>query len=238
MKDKKPDMDERVRSWLEGHPDFFARHPELLPHALEASGKVIRLEDGQLEHLRRQNDQVRLQLDAMLDRIQHNERIYHAFHAIQVEMVNAPGLDRLVRSTARHLEESFDITRVTVSLGHALLTTLKATPPPEGEDPRLFVLEQSVLEKIMGTSGRTVIRIGLEGVERERYFADNSANIRSEALVPLMDPGSEGRSLIGSLNLGGATPSRFLPSLSTDLLQNMATIFALCVKNLLLAHRW
>lgn len=227
----------QVLAWLQKHPAFFASHPELLPAAIQASGKILSLEAGQLNKLRRQNDQLREKLDGILARIRRNEEIYRAFHAIQMQLIAAAPWPMVAIAT-RESEILFSIQRVTVSLSDresALVRLFQQDPPPTDLENRVFVLPHDTLLQTLGEGHAPIIRIGLEGRSRHLYFGPTAPTIRSEALVPLHNPtGNTDQTprLIGSLNLGGAAPNRFLPSDSTDLLQDLADILGLCLARL------
>lgn len=231
-----PPLEEtQVLTWLQQNPDFFSRYPDLLPAAIQASGKVLSLEAGQLNHLRRQNDQLRDKLDAILDRLFRNEEIYRAFHAIQTRMIMATAPWSIIAIATQEPESLFNILRVTVSLStreEPLVALFQQTPPPDSLEERLFLLDHAQLLQTLGEGNAPVIRVGLEGKNRHLYFGQMTPSIRSEALVPLYAPEddlNQKRRLIGSLNLGGEAPNRFLPSDATDLLQDLANVFSLCL---------
>ncbi|MBF0460535.1 MAG: DUF484 family protein [Magnetococcales bacterium] len=230
-----PPLEEaHVLAWLQQHPDFFAKHPERLSAATPDPGKVLSLEAGQLQHLRRQNDQLREKLDAILDRLVRNEEIYRAFHAIQTRMIMATAPWSIIALATQEPEHLFHIQRVTVSLStqEPALVGLFRNPPPESLEERLFILEHPLLVQTLGEGCAPIIRVGREGKHRPLYFGQQAHTVRSEVLVPLYAPEDEAnprRRLIGSLNLGGETPNRFLPSDATDLLQDLANVFSLCL---------
>ncbi|MBF0165956.1 MAG: DUF484 family protein [Magnetococcales bacterium] len=227
---------ERVRLWLTAHPEFLEAHPELLARDAAASGKVVTLEAGQLNVLRQKNEELSLNLDAMLEQIRRNERIHASFHRIQMRLITAPNPRELLRIATGDPERLFDIHRATIAISnrHPGLWSLCA---PSGADPdldqRLFLVDHKQLADTLRDAPRPVIRVGQEGVGREIFFGPASTQIRSEALIPLFThPESGPDALIGSLNLGGATPNRFLPSDATDLLRDLADILGLCLARL------
>ncbi|MBF0584029.1 MAG: DUF484 family protein [Magnetococcales bacterium] len=242
MNTTSPLEESQVLAWLQQHPDFFANYPELLPAAIQASGKVLSLEAGQLNYLRRQNDQLRDKLDAILDRLLRNEEIYRAFHAIQTQLIMATEPWPLIAIATQEQENLFNIKRVTVSISAretAMAAMFRQSPPPESMDERLFVLEHTQLLQTLGTGTAPLIRVGLEGKNRSLYFGQMAPIIRSEALVPLYAPEDDANPqprLIGSLNLGGEAPNRFLPSDATDLLQDLAAVFSLCLVRTTYTH--
>ncbi|MEO5378572.1 MAG: DUF484 family protein [Magnetococcus sp. DMHC-6] len=224
--------EEQVRNWLLVHPDFFSRHADLLPSAITASGRILSLEAGQLDRLRGQNEQLQLQLEQMLERIRRNEEIYHTFHSLQIRMITAPNPLELIRTISEEIENNFDIHRVTVTFSDrsdGFIKLFQNLGPQNNCDNRLFTIPHATLLETFGTDGNTVIRVGHENKNRTQFFGLEHPVIRSEALIPLLvnsQSGGEQSHLMGSLNLGGRTPSRFLPSDSTDLLYDLATVLA------------
>lgn len=235
MNNISPLEESQILAWLQQHPDFFTKYPELLPAAIHASGKVLSLEAGQLNHLRRQNDQLRDKLDAILNRLVRNEEIYRAFHAIQTQLIMAIAPWPIIATVTQEPENLFNIKRVTVSITakeRALVALFRHSAPPASLEERLFVLEHPLLVQTLGEGSAPLIRVGMESKHRPLYFGQMAHAIRSEALVPLYAPEDEAnphRRLIGSLNLGGEAPNRFLPSDATDLLQDLAAVFSLCL---------
>ncbi|GAB0055905.1 hypothetical protein SIID45300_00204 [Candidatus Magnetaquicoccaceae bacterium FCR-1] len=227
---------EQVRLWLTAHPEFLDTHPELLPSVSGGSGKVVTLEAGQLNVLRQKNEELSLKLDAMLEQIRRNERIHASFHRIQMRLVTAPNPRELLLIATGDPERLFDIHRATIAISNrhpglwSLCAPLQADPDL---DQRLFLVDHKQLADLLRDAPRPLIRVGQEGINREIFFGPASTQVRSEALIPLfthLESGPEG--LIGALNLGGATPNRFLPSDATDLLRDLADILGLCLARL------
>ncbi|MBF0137164.1 MAG: DUF484 family protein [Magnetococcus sp. DMHC-1] len=230
--------DEQVYQWLREHPDFFRTHADLLPSAITASGRVLSLENGKLDHLQRQNEHIREQLDGMLERIRRNEEIYHAIHTVQMGLIDATSLVALVKAATTALEHAFDISRVTLAFSDREdgFGITRDNRPAELND-RLFIIDHAVLNQLMGESRSAVIRIGMEGsANRHLFFGTHSPSIRSEALVPLCTRSHGKHKIVGSLNMGGTIPSRFLPSYSTDLVQDLSEVIALCLEKMLMSN--
>nr|CAX83934.1 conserved uncharacterized protein [uncultured bacterium] len=233
--DHPPTLDpEHVYHWLREHPTFFQDHPDLLPSAITASGRVFSIEAGKLDQLRRQNEQTREQLEEMMQRIRHNEEIYHAFHRVQMALLNAGELAELVRAATAGLEETFAISRVTIALcdGPEGLGLTRERRPFVLED-RLFLLDAASIAQALGSPPQPVIRVGQEGANRHLFFGSRGGEIRSEALIPLVMRSGEEVRLLGSLNLGGTVPNRFLPHYSTDLVQDLADVITLCLRKMI-----
>lgn len=217
---------EQVRRWLERNPDFFQHHPEILLNGVE-KGRVIPMELGELAYLRKERKHLHNQIQTILDRARQNEEIHRAFHTIMVQMISASDLEGLIRGVTGNLEVAFNLRRVTVTVCPARMGAVEVGPVLQ---ERLLLLDEETMQGTFSQKSRAVIRIGQEGYNRQRFFGENCLHIRSEVLIPVGHaalPGFSGA--IGSLNLGADKPSRFLPSQSTDLLQDLADILAICL---------
>ncbi|MBF0613151.1 MAG: DUF484 family protein [Magnetococcales bacterium] len=222
---------DQVRRWLEKNPNFFVQHPEVLLQGSER-GQVIPMDLGELAYLRKERKYLQNQIQAMMDRARHNEEIHRAFHTTMIHMVAANDLDSLLQGIIRDLEVAFQLKRVTVSLVVARIGK-RATAL---NHPSLTLVEEKTFKATFGSKNKPVIRIGQEGFNRQDFFGDHCEQIRSEILLPMGRSGLTGFTQpVGSLNLGAEKPTRFLPSHSTDLLQDLADILALCLQKIL--HR-
>jgi uncharacterized protein YigA (DUF484 family) len=228
--------EEQVYRWLKDHPDFFNNNPELLPAAISASGKVLSLEAGQLNQLQKQNEKLKDRLEGILDRISRNDKIHQSYHALQIRLLTAETPQELLGIATESPEAVFSIGRITVALNRAEEKIVRPFQDLGDSLPkdRLFIIDEKELTTTLNTPPAPVIRVGLEGKNRTLFFGDHSTKIRSEALVPLFSHPNHQKEarLIGSLNLGDGSPSRFLPSDSTELLQDLADVLGLCLSRL------
>ncbi|MBF0358807.1 MAG: DUF484 family protein [Magnetococcales bacterium] len=228
-------QEEQIYSWLKENPDFFKKYPELLPAAITASGKVLNLEAGQLKSLQKQNEQLKERLESILARLNRNDEIHQAYHAIQIKLLTAQTPQELITVATESPEEVFDIGRITVAICEAEknITGLCVDMGDDFPKDRLFFIEEKELLSTLNNKEAPIIRVGLEGNNRHLFFGSYTKHIRSEALVPLFSHPDKGKSqLIGSLNIGDPSPSRFLPSDSTELLQDLANVLGLCLSRL------
>ncbi|MBF0454875.1 MAG: DUF484 family protein [Magnetococcales bacterium] len=229
--------EDQVCSWLKDHPDFFTTYPDLLPAAILASGKVLSLEAGQLKRLQQQNEQLKERLDGILDRIQRNDEIHQSFHAIQIKLLTAETPRNFLLAATYAPEKHFSIGRITIAINRSekKIVHLFKNQSDELPEDRLFLVDESELSSTLNTPPTPSIRVGLEGNNRQLFFGPHTDKIRSEALIPLFshpDPQHKESRLIGALNLGDPSPSRFLPSDSTELLQDLANVLGLCLNRL------
>ncbi|MBF0382958.1 MAG: DUF484 family protein [Magnetococcales bacterium] len=221
-----------VYNWLKANPEFFNSHPDILPAAITASGKVLSLEAGQLKNLQKQNQQLSDRLEDILSRLHRNDEIHKTYHEVQIKLLTANTPKELITAATTVTENLLSIGRTTVAINSSEkdVVALYQNSDDDFPEDRLFFIKSQELISTLKTPAKPVIRVGLEGNNRELFFGDHSDNIRSEALVPLFShPNHQEGRLVGSLNIGDPSPSRFLPSDSTELLQDLADVLGLCL---------
>ncbi|WP_049757559.1 DUF484 family protein [Magnetococcus marinus] len=238
-----PLSEKQVRDYLLDNPSFFNENGDLLPSAINVSGRVLSLEAGQLNQLRQENTRIREQVDHIMERIGQNDAIYHAFHTIQKGLLVEMGQDvaTLINRFCQSLEDTFNIYRVALTLSDSapallpLRHAMQSNPALAGAlMGRVHIMPHAELIKVIGHTGRSVIRVGREGGDRTPFFGMQAGQIKSDALIPIFNPPldllpieSPTPEPIASLNLGGESTNRFLPGYSSDLLQDMTDIFVL-----------
>ncbi|MEG3638835.1 DUF484 family protein [Magnetococcus sp. PR-3] len=247
-----PLTEKQVRDYLLANPSFFNSNEDLLPAAINASGRVLSLEASQLNKLHQENSRIQEHMDQIMERIRQNDAIYHAFHTIQKTLLVEMGRDvaSLINRFCDALEDTFKIYRVALTISDTapamlpLRHAMQSDPALAGAlSGRVNLLDHAQLQSILGNSSHSVIRVGREGGDRTPFFGLQAEQIKSDALIPIFTPPldlltEEGPKPepIASLNLGGETPNRFLPGYSTDLLQDMTDIFVLILERTLEAN--
>ncbi len=224
-----------VYNWLKANPEFFNSYPDILPAAITASGKVLSLEAGQLKNLQKQNEKLKDRLEDILKRLHRNDDIHKSYHEVQIKLLTATTPQELISAATQSTEDLLSIGRITVAINTSEkdITALYQNLSEDFPKDRLFFISTQELTLTLKKPAKPVIRVGLEGNNRHLFFGDHSDKIRSEALVPLFShPNHEQARLIGSLNIGDPSPSRFLPSDSTELLQDLADVLGLCLSRL------
>ncbi|MBF0194510.1 MAG: DUF484 family protein [Magnetococcales bacterium] len=228
-------QEDLVYKWLKDNPEFFNNYPDILPAAITVSGKVLSLEAGQLKKLQKQNEKLSDKLEDILKRLHRNDEIHKTYHEIQISLLTATTPQELIKVTTKSTEDQLSVGRITVAINTSEkdITDLYKNLSEDFPLDRLFFIPSDELSQTLKKPAKPVIRVGLEGNNRNLFFGDHSDKIRSEALVPLFShPNHERARLIGSLNIGDPSPSRFLPSDSTELLQDLADVLGLCLNRL------
>lgn len=195
--------DAAVAEWLTAHPDFFARHPDLLEQVdlHHASGGAVSLIERQVEALRTKNAQVEARLHRLLEAARDNEARVLKLQKLARTLLRAPTLASVVSGLRKVLREDFAIDEVFVGV-HA---------------PKLLRQDIAGLTRI--DANGVIVRswddffrtrlaeCGPISETRARLLFPKAATVpASAAIVPL-----EKQHNLGMLALGAVDPLRFLP---------------------------
>lgn len=213
--------EDTVAQYLQTHPEFFERHPELLdrirlPHRI--GGPAVSLVERQVENLRVRSRKLDRKLAELVAIARDNEEISGKIHGLTCRLLGAAGLrDRLVALEAE-LREHFGVDQAMLVLfGHpeqqdrlALGRFLTVVAP--GDDTlRPFA---TLLDSRSPRCGQ------IRDAQRDFLFGENTNEIGSAALLPL---GERGRPR-GILALGSRESTHFNPGNSTDFLRRIAEV--------------
>lgn len=198
-----------VAEWLAAHADFFERHPELLdalelPHETGASSLI----EVQVARLRRENHQLRAQLETLADIAGENERLMQRLHQLTLEVMTAASSGEFVERLMRRLGDDFDARSVRLHLlaPQLDLAECQAVAFHEHGVPDWF---EQLLENAHIEFGR------LTRTKLETLFPDAHEAIGSAALVPITG--------LGLLAIGAESPERFHPNMGTLFLELLGT---------------
>ena len=196
-----------VAAFLRRHPDFLARHPELLveiavPHAC---GGAVSLVEYQVGVLRDQVRDLRQRMQQLLRAARTNEELSARQHRLTLELMGCNALDEVLTRLYHGLHEEFRVDLATVRL---------LCPAREAADAGLGELAGD--HRAIGELLEPVLRSGrpLCGRLREEQvgllFPGRAAEVASGALVALgeLEP-------FGVLALGSRAGQRFHPGLGT-----------------------
>ncbi len=201
MTDAQLDAD-RIRTWLEQHPDFLAQHPELLDGLeLPASDEsVTSLIGYQNQRLIEQNRQLKHQLEHLSGIAGQNEKLMQRLHKLTLHLSSTSDLTDFIERLGDALRDDFDADTIGLLLrqapndvfDHALVHQL------DDEQPDWV---QSLIKQQTPYCGR------LTQAKRKHLLADEADQITSAALVPLDDQ--------GLLLIGARSAERFHPDMGT-----------------------
>ena len=213
--------EEDVARYLQAHPEFFERHPELLdrlrlPHRI--GGPAVSLVERQVENLRARNRKLERRLAELVAIARDNEEISGKIHGLTCRLLAAPGLRERLAALEAELREHFEVDQaVLVLFGHpeqqdrlALGRFLSVVPA--GDDTlRPFA---TLLDSGSPRCGQ------IRDAQRNFLFGEDTNEIGSAALLPLGDRGHPR----GILALGSREATHFNPGNSTDFLRRIAEV--------------
>lgn len=201
--------EQTVAEWLASHSDFFERHPELLdslelPHDTGASSLI----EAQVARLRRENHQLRTQLETLADIAGENERLMQRLHQLTLEVMTAASSGEFIERLMRRLADDFDARSVRLHL---------LAPQQDLAECQAVVLhERGVPEWFEQLLEHEHIEFGrLTRAKLETLFPDAHDRIGSAALVPITG--------LGLLAIGAESPERFHPDMGTLFLELLGT---------------
>ena len=199
--------EEAVVAYLLAHPEFFERHPDLVaglqvPHA---SGCAVSLIEHQVGVLRGQLQTERRRLAQLIARAQDFEVLSARLHNLSLQLIAAG-----------------DLEQVQAVLGETLCRELNA----EAVTLKMFPLQSD------DTDPDPAVAAFLEFLDREQslcgpldaernsvLFGEQSAAIRSAALIPVRAQG-----YCGVLAIGSSDAERFSADMGTDHLDRLGEI--------------
>ncbi len=182
------------------------------------------------EDLYRENQLLRRKLKAFLSQARDNEQKMRRFQEQELCLISTDSLSELAQRVLFNYRTAFGLDVVSLVLydpEYEIQRILEEEGVRLDEMEQLcFVHELDNLDNLFGISTEPLLGI-YHPREHCVLFAENTEPPLSVALLPLVRYGN----LIGSLNLGSQTSTRFVQGAATDFMQRLATIVAICLEN-------
>ncbi len=200
-------LEQTVTLFLQQHPNFFDRYPELLkelelPHQ---SGNAVSLIERQVKNLRAETAQYRQQLDELITVARENEQLNQRLHTLTLTLIQAVNFDEVIDVLQDKLHEDFRADAVEVHLFSAAESAGETNPELDGF--------REFLDAGMPLCGP------LSNQQLNYLFGPQAEDIRSAALIPI-----RGLALLGLLAFGSHSEQRFLHGMGTDFLTRLGEI--------------
>lgn len=219
------DTERDVVRYLRDHPDFFERHQDLLADMLlpHETGGAVSLLERQVSVLREQRDDNKKKLQQLIKTAQKNEQLNNHVNALILALLDATSLEEVLEVVRTRLANDFDAEAVVVRLfntGHPTMTRL----------PELVDWSEPVLgafEKVI--DGRKPVCGALKPGQLDALFSDQSDNIVSAALIPLVESASSSK-CYGMLAIGSPDRNRFRADMGTVFLSQLGKVLTRVLK--------
>jgi len=239
-----------VADFLLTHPDFFARHAELLGHIRLGNPhgtRAISLPERQSELLREKNRQYERRLGELVRYGHENDSLGVKIDRWSASLLAEPSPERLLDLVCVGLRNTFDVPQAAVRLwrvgdhisaqvnghaapdrGHALGSVSNGHPPIYLADPDVEQFANSLAAPYCGENKAFAAAAWLS------QDGANPADTASIALVPLRAPRADpAAGTFGLLVLGSPDGQRFHTDMGTDFLTRIGTLASAALSRLL-----
>ncbi|MBT8099554.1 MAG: DUF484 family protein [Gammaproteobacteria bacterium] len=214
-----------VHDYLESHPDFFERHPNLLramqlPHA---SGDAVSLVERQVSMLRQKELKLERQLKELIAVARDNDVLAAKIHELTLQLLSASDLGGTIVAIEEAVRAGFNADQAVIILfgDPDAFRDIDA-----GRFFRAVTRDDAALKPFATFLDSKNPRCGrVRNSQLEFLFRDDAGDIGSLALIPL-----EARSEIGFLAIGSADADRFHPGMSIDFLARVGDLVAAALK--------
>lgn len=212
----------QVREYLQAHPEFFAKHPELLEtvELQHKAGAAVSLIERQVEILRGKNQRLQDRLDRLTEAAQGNEKRAESVHKLARTLMRAPSLGGVAAGLRQCMREEFDIDEVFIGLNAQAYKR-------HDIDGLVAIESEGKLAKAFENFFRTrLIECGPIKESPARLLFPAAKQLpQSAALVPL-----EKEKNLGLIALGSRDAERFQPRQGKLFLEMTADLVAAAVR--------
>lgn len=187
-------------------------------------------------HLRSENHSLRQQLEALLREARQNEDKMRRFDQLQRQLIGADSLPELIGLLLSEYKQAFGVEFVTLALLDREYEVARILECGKGRD---VIGEGLTLHQAIDPLMTMYPDVGIpylgpfEPSSHQSLFNAQEGEITSVALLPLTRHGA----LIGSLNFGSASPSRYVAGCGTDFLERLSEVIAICLESALSQER-
>ena len=169
------------------------------------------------------------QLRTFIAQARQNEEKMSRFQEQELRLISTRSLHELIQMVITDYRVSFELDCVSLAVidTHSELLCILGDEGLDPEQlPEFKLLLEGALDPIHAAPYTPVLG-GFQPSQHGLLFQNIAQVPASVALMPLVRHGV----LIGSLNLGSDRPERFVTGTSTDFLEHLAAIVAICIEN-------
>ena len=182
--------------------------------------------------LRAENRRLREQLDALMAEARLNQDKLRRFDQLERKVIGASSLADLVQTLLVDYPALFELDGVTLALVDAQYEAARILGEAGVVPTRLVLLnDEQPLQQLYAAGARPLL--GAPTAAHHFLLEGQSGTPASVAFLPLLHRGA----YIGSLNLLSRYPARFAAGSSTDFLERLAALVAVCLDSALATER-
>lgn len=201
---------DEVAQYLQGNPQFFEEHAELISHLViphPHGGRTISITERQMLSLRDKNKQLEGKMGELLQFGEENDTISEKMHRLGVAMIAAASFQSVLHTLNFHLRDDFAIPNVALRLWDRP-EGAEELPEFAGVSDELQVFAETLTQPYCGSTS---------GFETSSWFGGASKHVRSQALIAMRNGGGT----IGMIALGSEDPQRFYAGMGTLYLERL-----------------
>ena len=201
---------DEVAQYLQGNPQFFEEHAELISHLViphPHGGRTISITERQMLSLRDKNKQLEGKMGELLQFGEENDTISEKMHRLGVAMIAAASFQSVLHTLNFHLRDDFAIPNVALRLWDRP-EGAEELPEFAGVSDELQVFAETLTQPYCGSTS---------GYETSSWFGGASKHVRSQALIAMRNGGGT----IGMIALGSEDPQRFYAGMGTLYLERL-----------------
>jgi diguanylate cyclase (GGDEF)-like protein len=186
-----------------------------------------------LAALQAENQRLRQQLDSMLGEARLNQDKLRRFDQIERKVIAAATLAELVHTLLFEYKTLFELDAITLALVDPQYEAARILADNAESQPKglLLLNNELPLQQLYAAGIRPLL--STPAVAYDFLFESVPMPLATIAMLPLVHRGS----FIGSLNLGSRDAARFAAGSSTDFLERLASLVAVCLDSALATER-
>lgn len=168
-------------------------------------------------------------IDTVLELVRQNEEIARKFHEIEIKILSILNFTDFFEVLLTEIKSKFQVPYVWMTLINSgeVPDLIEKLSDSEMLKTRVRILEEDIFMALVPSNGRPL----LINKDLEQFYALLPQNknyfIKSMAMVPITLDGA----LIGSLNQGDFSRTRFAPDIDPSLLERLGLKVSLCLAN-------
>jgi diguanylate cyclase (GGDEF)-like protein len=173
------------------------------------------------------------EIESILERLQYNEEVAQKFFEVEVSILSTMNFKDFLENLLTVIREKFMIPYVWISMieDHDVAHQIRRQASSEVVRKRLGLVSAETFCSLVGTTTRPLL-VNQELTPFYRLFPPGENYlVRSMAIAPITHQGE----VIGSLNHGDPSESRYTPGMDTTLLERLGVKVSICLSNVI-AH--
>lgn len=202
-----------VKKYLQKHPDFFVKNPELLTslEVVDSKGKLADFTTHQMRALKKENSQLKMQLKQLITNAQQSETLMNRLFTILSEL-SLVGKEHFLSAFVDKVAEHFPSDYFKLLLAEELCHESVA---------HTDVLSANHKTHFANTIHQSTPLSGRLKSEQINSIFENGSDIKSAVVLPIGP-----QAIYGLMSFASKDQEKFHPHSSTDILQKLSQILA------------